>query len=235
MKNNSVFKAFLLTLSLVSCKNKVAYINACYGTNLTVQQQQHVHKSSPVDGETGKHKLMNYQHWYDSAMGLCSIENGFSDLQIRLLYEFAHNDTSQYIIFTKQGTECSAQFYKVLFKLNSKRDSLVQVVKLVTSKAPLSSWQSFFTQLMHLQIMTLPDYSTIANYPLAMDANNVTIQTATSNSYSIYSYAGPEGAQYTNEQAAQVMQILRLIEKEFSIEWLYQNKSTEKRQLKWPR
>jgi hypothetical protein len=213
---------------LIDAKNGGAYtkrgfVDDCHGTNLTLLQQQHVQKSIPIDAKTGKYILMNYQRRFDSTMGLCSIQNGFSDLQIRLSYEFARNDTFQYIVFTKDGANYSAQFYKVLFKLNEKRDSIVSVVKSVIQKEPSSSWKSFIAKLMSLQIMTLPDYSGINNYPMSMDANFLTIQIATDKIYRIYSYLGPESAQMTNGQAELIMQILKLIEKEFSVKWLYQN------------
>ena len=214
-----------------SCQSKNKVINDCYGTNLTKLEQQNVEKDIPVDKKSGKSILLNYQRWIDSKIGLCSIENGFSDFQIRMSYEFAHNDTIQYIVLTKSGDNYSAQFYKVLLKLNERKDSVVSVVKSVVQKKPLSSWADFSDSLMSLQIMTLPDYNAIDNYPMSMDANTLTIQTATKNVYRIYQYLGPEGAQFTNKQAKLLMQILKLIEKEFSIKWLYQNEKLLNRRL----
>jgi len=219
-----VLFALIFIQTYCSCQSNAKPFNNCLGTNLDSVEQLNVKKEIPIDKKTKKQTVFKYQKWFDSTMGLCSIENGFADLQIRLEYDFfRRTDTVEYFILLKNGETYSAHLYKVLFNLNERKDSVISVVKLDENLQPKSSWDNVIKKIMDLGLMKLPDQSLIDNYPLSMDANNVTVQVATEKAYRIFQYSGPEGAAFAqNYEAKQLMEIIRLLEMEFSIKWIYQ-------------
>jgi len=82
---------------------------------------------------------------------------------------------------------------------------------------PKSGWKDFIQDIYKMGILTLPDYSTIKNYPSSTDAGRVIFEMSTKKIYQCYNYQDPFLAQANTNEVNDAATILSLFEKEFSI------------------
>ena len=66
--------------------------------------------------------------------------------------------------------------------------------------------------------MTLPDFRSIQNYHVDTDELGVTVEIANKKNYRYYKHLGPEWKTKEHEAAYKVVQILKLLKREFPIE-----------------
>lgn len=202
MKNNYVIQLVisLLLFFVVACKD------------------QPVVKDIPLSLRDSSYREMKRN--YEDKMGLSSLENGFRDLQIRILRGYTFTDSGDLILLTKVDKKWSAQLYKLVFQYDKNFDSIVAVNKRIVTKEPKSGWQFFTDSLMKLEILTLPDFSTIPGYYLSTDSDGPTVEIATSDEYRIYGYPDFESHVEKKIEARKMYEILKLIESELDFKWL---------------
>jgi hypothetical protein len=202
MGNNNIIKSAILLLlfSAMACKD------------------QPVVKDIPLSMRDSSYRRMKRN--YEDKMGLSSLENGFRDLQIRILRGYAFTDSTDLILLTKIDTKWSVQLYKLVFQYDKNFDLIVAINKRVTIKQPKSGWQIFTDSLLKLDILTLPDFSTIPGYYLSTDSDGPTIEIATADEYRIYGYPNFESYVEKKIEAKKVYLILKLIEEELDFKWL---------------
>lgn len=86
---------------------------------------------------------------------------------------------------------------------------------------PLSGWEKFKNDLFDLQILTLPNADNLKGYNGGgADGISYDVEIATTKKYRFYSYGNPKG--YVNEywQAANILKIALLLEKEFGFKYV---------------
>jgi hypothetical protein len=202
MVNNNIIKLAisLLLFSVTACKNMP------------------VVKDIPLSMRDSSYREMKRN--YEDKMGLSSLETGFRDLQIRILRGYTFTDSADLILLTKVNAKWSAQLYKLVFQYDKNFDSIVAVNKRLVIKEPKSGWQFFIDTLMKLDILTLPDFSTIPGYYLNTDSDGPTIEVATVDEYRIYGYPNFESHVEKKIEAKKMYEILKLIEIELDFKWL---------------
>lgn len=153
-------------------------------------------------------------------IGLLPLEGGFNGTQIRIWSGHARSDTLQFLTITNFDSIWSAKFYTIVYQMNDKYDSIISFSSVSLAKTPISGWNYFIDSLFKLKVMDLTDFSKIVGYNVPMDSGGPTVEIALKLKYRIYSLPGL----YTNEkiwQAQNMAQIMRLIEDELQLEWLY--------------
>lgn len=145
------------------------------------------------------------------------LEKGSEGLIIRLWYDYSHYNQKQVIELKEEGGTWQSAVYTLIDQYDS-NDSLLSVQKVCHSPSPKSGWASFVKQLTDLEISTLPDDDTIANYNMPMDGATVGVEVAKNNSYRFYSYSSPSYNREGMWQARNMEQIMEVIETELGVE-----------------
>ena len=211
MKNRVLLHSLLLInfLSINSCncqQNNSKNVN-------DMKLQDSVNKDIPLDKRGNPSSTFTRAIMTDSILGLEPLHNGFRDTLIRFRFGYDITDTAHIIELKNAENQWKAEFYTLIYYQNDK-GNFKSIDKKVHSQKPYSGWAKFLKRLYEFEILTLPDQSRIANYPLFTGGEGITVEIATTNSYRIYFYSNLAHAQEIT-QARQMENILRLIEQEF--------------------
>ena len=164
-------------------------------------------------------KIKKQKKEFENKIGLKSIEDGFEGTQIRIWNINSFLGTLQLLTILNSQLNWSAELHNIVYRMNDNNDSIVTFKENIFIKKPLSGWKSFTDSLFKLNILSLPDYSSIPEYDIPNDAGGVVVEIASKYRYRIYSYIEPEVNGVTISQAKMMYQILRLAEGEFKFKW----------------
>lgn len=150
-----------------------------------------------------------------SQMGIDQIDSGYNGTQIRIIIGYPHSDTGHLLIFRNNSGDWAANFFEYHYGGSNEPRSKITNRELPILKNPKSGWKSFTKKLNDFGIMDLPDYSSIPNYNLPMDASSIVFEIATRTKYRMYSYPAISAYRNKIKEVDTVESILLLIEKEF--------------------
>jgi hypothetical protein len=150
-------------------------------------------------------------------LSLENIDNGFEGIQIRIWYDYALVFNRDLIVFKMVNNIWSGTHYDLTVDWNYKK--LTETIKNSKKQnlTPKSGWQNFIKQLFELKIDTLPNMTSIPGLSLATDGIMYNIEYADKEKYRFYGYHLPQNHQEKAWQAKNMVNILKLIEKEFGI------------------
>ena len=214
----NVNRNFILLICLCCFTNFFIFCNEKVAT--TSHESDTFKKDIPLD-KRGRPKL-----FYESIraaeekMGLTLIEDGFDSLQVRIWYAYAFKDKAQVVIFKRTDRKWIAELITFKYNFNEKGDSVTSIKQDIKYGNPVSGWNDFTNEISTLGITSLPDKSHIESYPDFADGDDIIIEVATKKYYRIYSYKEPNKVQFKIQEAKQIEQILKLIEREFDFKRL---------------
>jgi hypothetical protein len=229
MKKSFFDLAVIFLFVLISCKEKdksaqiVAQLNPTDTFLFEFPNRKGVFDST-------LYKQINY---YDSSLGFESLEKGFDSIQIRLWYGGSFTG-ERIVILSNKNNKWASEISKISYSTNPeyKRKSFdnywEQSIPLrnIEYRTPKSGWNKFISQLLKLNILTLPQENNIKDFQKisTTDGDGVSVEVALKNVYRYYSYSNPDMyPQY--EEMKNVSHILNLIDEEFRLEklWDYTN------------
>ncbi|MBY0537630.1 MAG: hypothetical protein K2P88_17370 [Chitinophagaceae bacterium] len=156
----------------------------------------------------------------EKLIGLKSIQDGFDSLQIRIWIGYSSSE-AQLVMLSRQDGVYSARLYHLRFFINEVIHDYDSVKSLVTNIKPKSQWDSVIAKLISFDICSLPDSDEIENYPIIADGRGVIIETSTKKNYRFVRYLDPAiGVKYNIKEAEKVVNILNLLQSEFTIKYL---------------
>jgi hypothetical protein len=189
-------------------------------------------KISPVTVSSKDSVLQDIPEWYRNStfsarfdnklnrlLNLNSLKNGFDSLQIRILID-CWNEVTNLIVLEKNQFSWIAKFYffkiKVLGDGEEGKNFDFEIENLRIEKmSPASGWLNFSKKLLNMNILNLKDATTFDKYSFPNDGNDVSVELATLNKFTIYKYPN-FGMNCKIEGPAQLEQAIRLIEQEFN-------------------
>ena len=196
---------------LVSCNSS----NADSTPEEAIETSDTVTKEIPLDRSGKPRSYYRNKPILEQYLGLSSLESGFDSLQIRIWLGYAFKDSSQLIVLSNSKGKWIGQVYSLVYEMNSKGDSITNIMKEVKLAEPKSGWKYLIEKLFILNILTLPDYHSIHGYYQGADGDAVVIEVSTKNRYRIYAYHEPNTVRTKFSQAENVEKILELLEREF--------------------
>lgn len=146
--------------------------------------------------------------------GLRDLALGYDEMQIRIGYAYS-SDREDLIVLTKENDKWSATIDSLKYNYDPVKDTLISIDRVSKSVIPVNGWKVLINELMESKILTLPDMSSIENYPLSYDGNWLGVEFADCKKYRYYSYQDPWGYESLHWQAKYAVQISSIIEREF--------------------
>lgn len=162
-------------------------------------------------------KLLREKKNLQDSLHITDLENGFSGMQIRI-WVGSITDTLKLLDLIYSDSIWKGNFYNIIYKSSLDGRTMNYTGSLRSSKVPKIGWKEYMEKLFQLDILTLPHYSLIPNYNATMDATGVTVEISNQKMYRVYTYASPYESKHISE-AAKMIKILGLTEKEFDIKW----------------
>lgn len=146
-----------------------------------------------------------------SQLKLDSIEAGYDSLQIRVWSEQSRAYIKHLIIISKKDRKWRCLFYTMKVDWNDKNDSETVLTHSVREIIPSMGWSKFTDRLLTLGITKLP------NGPAGgMDGEDYCVEIATRDEYRFYKYWSPETTESKFWGSKNMVEIMRLLEKECS-------------------
>lgn len=170
----------------------------------------------------------------ESQLNLRSLEKGFDSLEMRIWYGWPLCGERLIRVLLNKG-RWSAKVYSISAHINAKNEGLTVFDFLqrqyyryeVENKKPRSGFHSFIRNLFESGILTLPDIRNIKGFRETFsgsDGGGVQIEIASRNVYRTYVYFSPEYYATKYPEADSVMNVLTLLEREFSLPGLCQDR-----------
>lgn len=151
---------------------------------------------------------------YTKKTGIAPVENGFDSMIIR--FWFLPNIGSWQVLEIKKDDEKWTGENNLLAQEFSLKDSSFSLKKLTISKTPKSGWDDFISKLFSKGLTSMPTDFLIPDYEAGTDGDILIVETATVNSYRIFSY-GSLFFNLNSGYAKKMSDIVLFIEKEFEI------------------
>ena len=149
-------------------------------------------------------------------LGLDSLENGFSNLQIRVWYDYSLVKQRDLVVITNKDTNWTATVYNLQVDWDGETETIIS--KQVKQVTPKSGWSDFLGKLFDLKILTLPNMNDIPGLDDGWtDGITYNVEIATKNQYRFYGYHLPDKFEDKYWQAKNMTNILKLFEQEFGV------------------
>ena len=224
MKKYLFFLGISYLIILISCKEKDRSAQIVAELNPTdTFLFEFPYRKGAFD--SALYKQMNY---YDSALGLISLEKGFDSIQIRLWYGGSFTG-QRIVVLSNQNNNWTAEISSIRDTINPNyRYSFENYweqylpTRKVEYRKPQSGWNKFISDLLKLNILTLPDQNNIKDFDefSVTDGDGISIEIALKNVYRFYGYSNPDMyPQY--EETKNIGEILNLIDEEFGLQKLW--------------
>jgi hypothetical protein len=160
--------------------------------------------------EVPKDLLHEYINRNAFDLQLDSLEAGYDSLQLRIWLGHSMAKVKHVVILKFKDQKWKGQ----LVSFNH------DMVKKVRNVYPGSGWDTLIDSLYKLGIVTLPHETEIAGYNgVGADGISYYFEIATSKKYRVYSYGNP-GDNTNFWQAVNVLQMAKLLEKEFDFQYV---------------
>jgi hypothetical protein len=151
-------------------------------------------------------------------LSLQSLESGFDSLQIRIWYDYSLFTQRDLLIISRTNSSWTAFIYNLTVAWDSFTDTEKIKTKKYKGVIPKNGWDNLINKLIQLKITTLPNMDDI---PGLMDGwtdeISYNVEVSTTKMYRFYGYHLPDKFQDKYWQAKNMVDILRLIEKEFGL------------------
>ncbi len=154
-------------------------------------------------------------------LNMKKIQEGFSDLQIRIWYKDAFVDTVQVLSLSWTEKKWAAEVGTIVLKYDDSREEVRRVGYNIQSKQPKSNWKIIEKAIINNDILNLPDYNSISGYAnsLPTDGDVLTVEVADKNNYRIYSYPHPRNYQ-KYESVKKLVKSIEMFQREFDFVFL---------------
>jgi len=146
------------------------------------------------------------------SLGLDTLQNGASNLEIRIWYEFSRYSEKKLVIIRNKGFDWIAKVYR----FDEERANEFKNIS-IKQPNPKSGWKEFMNQLFANKILTLPRSSDLPEYPVGADGFDYIIEIATSSQYRLYDYWEPMEYEKQLPEAKNMSSILKTLEKELDV------------------
>jgi hypothetical protein len=135
------------------------------------------------------------------------VDKGFDSLQIRVWFSHSLGKRKHLVIIERQNCEWKGRLYEMnVGYVDTLNYNLVERYNKKNVK-PVSGWQQFISELYQYKILELS-----GNNGGGTDGMNYCIEILTAGTYTYYSFDDPEPA---NDQSANMVNIITLLEREF--------------------
>jgi len=151
-------------------------------------------------------------------LSLEDLQTGFDSLQIRIWYDYSLFSFRELLVISRTSSTWTASIYTLTVDWDA--SNLTETVKTKKHRTanPKNGWDNFIKNLIALQIMTLPNMHDIPGlHDGWTDGITYNVEVATKNIYRFYGYHLPDKFQDKYWQAKNMVDILKLVEKEFGI------------------
>jgi len=170
-----------------------------------------------------KNKQGNYRLMYrmckqdEKLLGLDSLQIGFDSMQIRIWFEPGMFYKKQMIILKNSHGSWEGQLISWTLDYgneNSPKHTIID--KKIENIYPKSGWDKYITELIRLNIITLPDDSNIKGVESGGgDLRITSIEIATKTMYRFYTYTEPDGYNKQFKELQDIENIIHHTGKEF--------------------
>lgn len=172
----------------------------------------------PKDDNGKRSVLFERMIWTRNFLGgLDSLETGYPTLQFRLWYEYARA-TGSHIVVIKQEEDWIAELHTIEVRFIN--DSPWVSKREVSTANPKIGWPKFIDSLIHLNVLTLPDQSSVPGMFIHYNTSAILVEVARKNSYRFYHYTSPKNHAEQFIQARKMEQIMLLIEEQLGFKRL---------------
>jgi hypothetical protein len=205
---------FILTLTVFSFAN-------CKERTHSNSPLSFVDTTKPFKKEIPTYLSGGVDIFYDLAkvkqkqLGLDSLENGFTNLQIRVWYDFSLVRERKLVVITNKDTNWVATVYDLQVDWDGQTETILS--KKVKQVTPKSGWGNFSKKLLDLKVLSLPNQNDIPSYGGGNDGRTYNVEVATKNQYRFYGYWEPQEYQDKFWQAKNMADILKLFETELGV------------------
>jgi hypothetical protein len=199
--------SFLITV-LYSCKAQVQ----SPVLNSESNRRDTILKEIPIN-KNGKQSLY-YKITKEkiNELGLDSLESGYDSLQIRIWFDYSLAFKKHLIVLKRNSGVWHGEFYTYKYYLST--NTIGEKSK--NNVTPKSGWNHFVKELFGLKIISLPNGLEIPGLGGGEDGASYNIEVATKNLYRYYSYWSPKSTENKFWQAKNMVQIIKLLEREFN-------------------
>lgn len=151
-----------------------------------------------------------------------TLQSGYDSLQIRIWYDYSLINLRKILILKRTNSIWTATAFTLTVEWNA--FNLTETVKTQKIKKlnPKNGWDNFLSKLFALQVQTLPNMDDIPGLSDGWtDGVSFNVEVATKKSYRFYGYHLPDKFQDKYWQAKNMVDILKLIETEFGLDWKF--------------
>ena len=207
MKAYIIFFFIIGSISIIYCSNS---------NDRRIENELLKSKSDTLikDNPKPELELLIFREW-TRTLGLTSIENGSSDFEMRI-WEDVKVFSGRVVIIRRFNEKWIAEMFNYEYKTTTSSfpDSLSVEKRIL--KDPKSGWTNFLNKLLDLDILSLPDFTTLPNYFVATDEQFTRVEIARKNYYRAYEYPDPYRRQ-GYPSAKKMVKILKFLKEEFSL------------------
>ncbi|MBC7651523.1 MAG: hypothetical protein H7101_07230 [Deinococcales bacterium] len=140
-----------------------------------------------------------------------SLENGYSNLQIRVWYEYDNYKKNTLVL--KKDKEWVAEWHTRISKIDNE-GNIISRNRTIETSTPKMGWNMFMDSLFKLKILTLPSQSELPDKYMYYNTNTILVEIADRHHYRFYYYTGHEHNINLLKEAKAMDEILNLIESE---------------------
>ena len=155
-------------------------------------------------------------------LNIDSLQNGYDSLQIRIWYDYSLINLRKLLILKRTNSIWTATANSMTVEWNA--FNLTETVKTqkIKTLTPKNGWNNFLSKIFGLQVQTLPNMNDIPGLSDGWtDGVSFNVEVATKKSYRFYGYHLPDKFQDKYWQAKNMVDILKLIETEFGLDWKF--------------
>jgi hypothetical protein len=210
-----IFKqVVIIILTLVMSRQFVRCrpANFRYESNIKAGFEKYSYRVSNDDSLANAAFINSLENYLE----LNSLSNGCKGFELRL-YKFPFFANAQVLIFKHSGNNSMGMYYT--FPLEGKNNYGLSHKYEKKEISPSGGWPSFFRQVLSNEIYLLKDYRENKNYPQYTDAVGIIAEFADEHQHRICSIMVPWATERDYPDSKKLMNVLRLIKKEFSIDY----------------
>lgn len=205
---------FLLTFVVVCCcisgscnsNNTSTQVNNIKKSVDTIKKQIQIDKKGKVDYNYVYIKQKTRQ------LGLDSLERGYDSMQVRIWMDYSLAKSQHLFVFKQKGKEWAGEL--ITYSTNTETPDYEKVLsKEISRISPKDGWNTFIRELNALGINNLNNSGKEIG---GADGVSYCIEVATNQVYNYSRFWSPEYDAAKDEQSANIVKIINLLEREFN-------------------
>lgn len=183
--------------------------NPCTSYNDAKKSKQPVTKDIRTDTTSFWNEFHNVRQ-LSRQLKLNPVDKGFDSLQIRVWFSHSLGKRKHLVIIERQNCEWKGRLYEMeVGYVNTLNYNLVKRYNKKNVK-PVSGWQQFISELYQYKIFELS-----GNSGGGADGITYCVEILTAGTYTYYSFDDPDAVSDHNDQSANMVNIITLLEREF--------------------